>query len=118
MNSKPGRAVATAGLVMAVGILWFVQGKLQRTVEAQQTQAPMFQVDPFWPRPLPNNWLLGSAIGLWVDDSDVIWMVHENLTGGEAGRVGPSVDRNPLRAPAFFVDHEGFVWVGGNGGGD
>ena len=22
--------------------------------------APMFEVDPFWPKPMPNNWLLGS----------------------------------------------------------
>ena len=22
---------------------------------------PQFQVDPFWPKPLPNNWLLGQV---------------------------------------------------------
>ena len=27
-------------------------------------QAPRFEVDPFWPKPMPNNWLLGSAIGV------------------------------------------------------
>ena len=151
MNSKRGKAVAAAGLVMAVVALWFVQGRLDGFVEARQVQAPMFQVDPFWPKPLPNHWLLGSAIGLWVDDSDVIWMVHrQNLTGGEAGRVeggseccipAPPVlafdlDGNVVRSwgpPAgemyqghswpesnhgIFVDHEGFVWIGGNGPGD
>ena len=151
MKSKRGRAVVAAGLVTAVGVLWFVQGKLDGMVEAQQVQAPMFQVDPFWPKPFPNSWLLGSAIGLWVDDSDVIWMVHrQNLTGGEAGRVeggseccipAPPVlafdlDGNVVRSwgpPAgemyqghpwpesnhgIFVDHEGFVWIGGNGPGD
>ena len=23
-------------------------------------QAPMFEVDPLWPKPLPNHWVLGS----------------------------------------------------------
>ena len=22
---------------------------------------PQFQVDPFWPKPLPNNWILGQV---------------------------------------------------------
>ena len=22
---------------------------------------PAFQVDPFWPKPLPNNWILGQV---------------------------------------------------------
>ncbi len=26
--------------------------------------APQFQVDPFWPKPLPNNWLLGQVSGI------------------------------------------------------
>ena len=30
------------------------------------SMAPMFEVDPFWPKPLPNHWLLGSAIGVAV----------------------------------------------------
>ena len=51
LKSKRGRAVAAAGLVTAVGVLWFVQGKLDGMVEAQQVQASMFQVDPFWPKP-------------------------------------------------------------------
>ena len=24
---------------------------------------PQFQVDPFWPKPLPNNWLFGQIGG-------------------------------------------------------
>ena len=26
--------------------------------------APLFEVDPLWPKPLPNHWLLGSTIGV------------------------------------------------------
>jgi hypothetical protein len=39
-------------------------------------QAPMFEVDPFWPKPLPNHWVLGAAVGVWVDTQDHVWMIH------------------------------------------
>src|ERR1044071_6892548 len=39
-------------------------------------QAPMFQVDPFWPKPLPNHWVIGSTIGVSVDARDHVWIVH------------------------------------------
>jgi DNA-binding beta-propeller fold protein YncE len=38
--------------------------------------APSFQVDPLWPKPLPNHWLLGSVTGVAVDSRDHIWIVH------------------------------------------
>lgn len=40
------------------------------------TMAPKFEVDPFWPKPLPNHWILGSAIGVTVDSQDHIWIIH------------------------------------------
>ena len=36
----------------------------------------MFEVDPFWPKPLPNHWVLGAAVGVWVDAQDHVWMIH------------------------------------------
>ena len=44
------------------------------------TQAPMFDVDPFWPKPLPNHWVLGSTIGLSVDAQDHVWIIHRPQT--------------------------------------
>src|SRR5438105_5622590 len=41
---------------------------------------PQFQVDPFWPKPLPNNWLLGQVAGIATDKYDRIWVVHRPLT--------------------------------------
>ena len=35
-----------------------------------------FEVDPFWPQPLPNNWLMGQVSGVAVDSSDHIWVIH------------------------------------------
>jgi hypothetical protein len=37
---------------------------------------PAFQVDPLWPKPLPNHWLLGSVTGVAVDARDHVWVVH------------------------------------------
>src|SRR6186997_302649 len=39
-------------------------------------QAPIFEVDPFWPKPLPNHWVTGSTIGLSVDAQDNVWTIH------------------------------------------
>jgi DNA-binding beta-propeller fold protein YncE len=39
-------------------------------------QAPRYVVDPLWPKPLPNHWLLGSVIGVSVDADDHIWIIH------------------------------------------
>jgi len=52
---------------------------LENRVAAQGrggVQAPMFQVDPLWPKPLPNHWVIGSTIGVSVDARDHVWIVH------------------------------------------
>jgi DNA-binding beta-propeller fold protein YncE len=41
-----------------------------------QAAAPAYEVDPLWPKPLPNHWLLGSVTGVAVDARDHIWVVH------------------------------------------
>ena len=54
-------------LLVALGA---AQAQLDRLAAAQTTgtvEAPRFEVDPFWPRPMPNHWLLGNAIGVWAD---------------------------------------------------
>ena len=43
---------------------------------AFQSAAPTYDVDPLWPKPLPNHWLLGSVTGVAVDAQDHIWVVH------------------------------------------
>ena len=40
--------------------------------------APRFEVDPLWPKPLPNHWVLGSTIGVWVDTDDHVWIIHRS----------------------------------------
>lgn len=43
---------------------------------AQDKMAPVFEVDPFWPKPLPNHWVTGSTIGLSIDAADNVWTIH------------------------------------------
>jgi DNA-binding beta-propeller fold protein YncE len=60
------------------------------TVTAQRPgegTPPKFTVDPFWPKPLPNRWLLGQVSGVAVDDRDHVWIVQRprSLTEDERG---------------------------------
>ena len=58
---------------------------LEVTAAADAVQAPRFEVDPFWPKPLPNHWLLGSAIGVSVDARDHVFIVHRGGSSLNAG---------------------------------
>ncbi len=50
---------------------------LERALAQQGgVMAPRFEVDPLWPKPLPNHWVLGNAIGVWVDSQDVVWIIN------------------------------------------
>ena len=37
---------------------------------------PRFQVDAAWPKPLPNDWIMGQAAGVAVDAQDHIWVIQ------------------------------------------
>jgi DNA-binding beta-propeller fold protein YncE len=54
---------------------------------AAAADTPTFQVDPFWPKTLPNNWLLGQVSGVAVDDRDHVWIIQRpgSLTEDERG---------------------------------
>jgi DNA-binding beta-propeller fold protein YncE len=44
------------------------------------TSVPQYKVDPFWPKPLPGNWILGQVAGIAVDRSDNVWILHRPRT--------------------------------------
>ena len=110
--------------------------------QAEQAAAdvPRFRVDPFWPS-LPNDWILGQAAGVAVDDQDHVWLIHRPRTldarqRGEEGMCcvpAPPViefapDGTVLRSwggpgdgyewpeseHGIHVDPDGNVWLGGN----
>ena len=81
--------------------------------------APIFEVDPLWPKPFPNHWLLGSTIGVAVDSRDHIWIIHRgNLANNEMpAALDPPVAEDCCFAapPVLELDAEGNL-VGSWGG--
>ena len=78
---------------------------------ASGVQAPRFEVDPMWPKPLPNHWLLGMTIGVSVDAQDRIWIIHR---GGSLERMENYLAANPPASeccmaapPVLEFDEEG-----------
>ncbi|MGI9610753.1 MAG: hypothetical protein ACR2NL_10720, partial [Acidimicrobiia bacterium] len=103
--------------------------------------APIFELDPSWPKPLPNNWRLGYPNGVAVDSRDHIWLINNNVghledieqagknpappvlqfdqegnllqAWGEAGQGGwAQGEGRPFPSAAINIDWEGNVWVG------
>ena len=67
------------GLLTLLAVLGVGQILLQQAATAQtngKTMAPRFEVDPMWPKPLPNHWVMGNTIGVGVDSRDHIYIIH------------------------------------------
>jgi DNA-binding beta-propeller fold protein YncE len=90
--SRKRNLILGGTLALAIAALGFGQAALQASID-RQVQAPMFEVDPFWPQPLPNHWVLGSAIGVGVDSRDHVFIVHRGLsTLNERTEAGAATD--------------------------
>jgi DNA-binding beta-propeller fold protein YncE len=130
------RNLWTASIFLAVlAVLAIAHAAVQSVAEAQSrtaVQAPQFEVDPFWPKPLPNNWVIGSSIGVSVDAQDHVWMIHrpDTLLANEvAGAAKPPTASCCSPAPPVLefdpagnlVGHwggpgQGFEWPQSNHG--
>src|SRR5215212_9010241 len=64
---------------------------------------PRFTVDPTWPKPLPNHWIVGAVVGVAVDSHDHIWITHRPST------LQPNETRSFWKAapPVLEFDQEG-----------
>jgi DNA-binding beta-propeller fold protein YncE len=96
---------------------------LLASAASAQTAVPQFQVDPFWPKPLPNNWILGQVSGIATDRFDRIWVVHRpsSLTPRErAAEQNPPEAKCCVAAPPVLVfDQSGNLvrhWGGAGAG--
>jgi hypothetical protein len=121
-----GAALGASVLALGIG---------QRVVQAASNvadQAPMFEVDPLWPKPLPNHWVLGNVIGVGVDDRDHVFIVHRADTFAPqeigAAQNPPTADCCKPAPPVLEFDPagnmvaawggpaEGYTWPGSNHG--
>jgi DNA-binding beta-propeller fold protein YncE len=71
--------VVGASLIALIAGLGIAQHMLQQNAEAQAksaVQAPRFEVDPMWPKPVPNHWVFGNIIGVGVDKNDHVYIIH------------------------------------------
>ena len=103
----------------------------QAAVQAQ-VRAPRYEVDPAWPRPLPDLWVLGGLGGVCVDAQDhVLILNRQDVVEGDlnAGTLAPPMiefdpDGNVVNAwgdPALLdprlhachFDADGNVWIAG-----
>jgi len=69
-------------------------------------EGPKFKIDPFWPKPLPNNWILGQVGGMTVDARDNIWVFQRprSLTPDEKGAtLKPPRSKCCAPAPSVLV---------------
>jgi DNA-binding beta-propeller fold protein YncE len=86
---RPNRLFIAAGLATAIGALGIGQHVLD--ARARLTSAPTFEVDPRWPKPLPNHWVLGNVIGVGVDDRDHVFIVHRADTFDSTTEIGAAM---------------------------
>lgn len=128
-RTRSGSLFVAASFVAALVALGAGQAAVDRKAAAQakaSVQAPKFEVDPFWPKPLPNHWLLGSTIGVSVDAQDHVWIIHRGAatlnprTEMSAATDPPTAEECCLPAPPILeFDPEGNLvghWGGpGNG---
>src|SRR5499427_9540962 len=89
MNRNQRIALAFGGTLALLGVAsymldpgWF---STKSVTHAAGVMAPRFEVDPLWPKPLPNHWLMGQTIGVSVDAQDHVWIIHRagSLEAGE-----------------------------------
>jgi len=124
---------AIAGGLLLSAVFW--PSRMSVTYAQSSADIPHFEVDPAWPKPLPNNWALGPVSGIATDGRDHIWIAHRGEAVKESGRVpappviefdpsgavvqtwgGPGAGYEwPQQVHGITVDAKDRVWISGNG---
>ena len=84
-------------------------------------EAPTYSVDPFWPKQLPNNWIMGQVGGMAVDAHDHVWVLQRPLSATEdelgAAQVPPRNDCCAKTPAVLEFDRDGNVLASWGGPG-
>ena len=90
---------ATVALAAAIGAcLW------SPLAQADPPGTPKFRVDPFWPKPLPHNWVTGEVGGTCIDSQDHVFIVTRGFQKGglvSPEGVGGKPDKSIASPPAI-----------------
>ncbi|MCA9738787.1 MAG: hypothetical protein KC645_14250 [Gemmatimonadetes bacterium] len=124
-----------AAAVLALGACQAAPGgdATAATGTGAEGEVPLFEVDPLWPKPLPNHWVLGSAIGVGVDSRDHVYVIHRRNSFNERTEIGAATDPPTgeccIPAPNILEfdpegnlvnswggDGEGYTWPNSNHG--
>ncbi len=114
-------AALIAGLAAAPFLLDRGAAQAQTAGDAM---VPWFEVDPYWPKPLPNHWILAMTIGLSMDAKDNVWIFHRPqtleqkesyATRGEADCCTAAPDVLEFDPAGNLIRHWGRDQVRGNG---
>lgn len=79
MNTRKNVLIA-AGFAATLLTLVATERSLEANAREDFVNAPRFEVDPMWPKPLPNKWVMGNVIGVGVDARDHVFIVHRSDT--------------------------------------
>src|SRR3954463_3161023 len=66
-------------ILSGLATLGVAQSMMEKAAAAQGkagVQAPYFEVDPMWPKPINKGWLYGNVIGVGVDTKDRVYIIH------------------------------------------
>ncbi len=91
----------------------------KREGAATQVAVPQYRVEPFWPKPLRGNWILGQVSGIAVDSHDHVWLVHRprSILDEEKGALrNPPTTKCCTPAPAVMEFDEQGNFIQGWGG--
>ncbi|HEV8448522.1 MAG TPA: NHL repeat-containing protein [Gemmatimonadaceae bacterium] len=75
------RGITLVGALLLLSGGWGVgasaaQAPAKTGARTAAKEAPKFEVDPMWPKPMGNRWILGSTTGVAIDSRDHIFVVH------------------------------------------
>src|SRR5262247_2619088 len=75
---KQALMLFSAALLIDPAVYSAEKDRKEAGAKSARVTAPRFEVDPLWPKPLPNQWILGQVIGVDVDAEDNVWIIHRN----------------------------------------
>src|SRR4029078_12820137 len=109
-------------LIVALSIAQSFFQNMSAENRGQMVEVRRFEVDPLFPKPLPNHWYQGQTIGLGVDAQDHVWIVHraDSLSASEAALDNKTGLCCAAARPVLEFDQQGNLlhsWGGKDGPG-